>query len=109
MQARANGALRRKNDDLAAALGREAKANAGLAAANRRVEQRYELAMDAIRTFHTGVSEDFLLKEPRFKELRDELLRSATDFYSKLGSLLDQEADRASRRALRTQSTRWPN
>src|SRR5439155_14092508 len=59
VQARANTALWRKNDDLAAALGREASANASLAASNRRVEQRYELAMDAIQTFHTGVSEDF--------------------------------------------------
>ena len=100
VQARANAALRRKNNDLATALGREASANAALAAANRRVEQRYELAMDAIGTFHTGVSEDFLLKEPRFKDLRDRLLRSAADFYGKLGSLLGQEADPASRRAL---------
>ena len=27
------------------------------------VQARYELAVDAIKTFHTGVSEDFLLKE----------------------------------------------
>ena len=100
VQARANGALRRKNDELTAALGREAKANTALAAATRRVEQRYKLAMDAIGTFHTGVSEDFLLKEPRFKELRDRLLQSATNFYGKLGSLLGQEADPASQRAL---------
>src|SRR5262249_12497306 len=51
-------------------------------------------------TFHTGVSEDFLLKEPQFKNLHDRLLRSATDFYGKLGSLLGREADPASRRAL---------
>ena len=51
-----------KNQELTVANGREAKANADLAAANGRVEQRYELAMDAIKTFHTGVSEDFLLE-----------------------------------------------
>ncbi len=43
--------------------------------------------MDAIKTFHTGVSEDFLLKEPQFKALRDRLLRSASDYYGKLAAL----------------------
>ena len=38
---------------------------------------RYELAVEAIKTFHTGVSEDFLLKQEQFKELRDRLLKSA--------------------------------
>ena len=40
----------------------QARANDGLRAANRRVEQRYELAVDAIKSLHTGVSEDFLLE-----------------------------------------------
>jgi len=52
----------------------QAKANTDLRAANRRVEQRYELALETIRTFHTGVSEDFLLKQDQFKDLRDRLL-----------------------------------
>ena len=56
--------------------------------------------MDAIKTFHTGVSEDFLLKEEKFKDLRDRLLKSASDFYGKLGALLKGQSDRASRRAL---------
>ena len=92
VQAAANGAGR-KNNELVETLGREA-------AANRRVEQRYELAVEAIKTFHTGVSEDFLLKQDQFKELRDRLLKSAADFYGKLGALLAQETDLASRRAL---------
>jgi tetratricopeptide (TPR) repeat protein len=58
------------------------------------------MAVQAIKTFHTGVSEDFLLKEPQFKELRDRLLKSASDFYLKLGALLGKETDVASRRAL---------
>ena len=49
------------------------------------MQARYELAVDAIKTFHTGVSEDFLLKQDQFKELRDRLLKSAADFYGKLG------------------------
>ena len=67
-----------------AALARETSANTALAAANAElsrskaaVQARYDLAVDAIKTFHTGVSEDFLLKEERFKELRDRLLKSA--------------------------------
>ena len=86
---------------------REAKANAELARMNAdltrsrsAVQERYELAVDAIKTFHTGVSEDFLLKEEKFKELRDRLLKSAADFYGKLGALLGKETDIASRRAL---------
>jgi serine/threonine-protein kinase len=93
--------------DIARALGRETRANAALAAANEElvrskaaVQARYELAVEAIKTFHTGVSEDFLLKEEKFKDLRDRLLKSASDFYGKLGALLGRETDIASRRAL---------
>ena len=38
------------------------------------MQARYDLAVEAIKTFHTGVSEDFLLKQDQFKELRDRLL-----------------------------------
>ncbi len=93
VQAHANLALASKNTDLTAALGREA-------AANLRVEARYKLAVDAIKTFHTGVSKDFLLKEEKFKVLRDRLLKSAIEFYGKLGALLGKETDLSSRRAL---------
>jgi len=85
---------------LAASLVREQKANADLSAANAKVQARYDLAVDAIKTFHTGVSEDFLLKEEKFKALRDRLLKSASDFYGKLSALLGKETDVASRRAL---------
>jgi tetratricopeptide (TPR) repeat protein len=74
--------------------------NADLSVANERVKERYDLAVGAIKTFHTGVSEDFLLKQDQFKELRDRLLKSAADFYRKLGALPGRETDRASRRAL---------
>src|SRR5262249_61123422 len=55
---------------------------------------------EAIQTFHTGISEDFLLKEEKFKELRDRLLKSAADFYGKLSALLGKETEFAARRAL---------
>ena len=57
------------NARLAASLVRETNANAALNEANGQlsksraaVQARYELATDAIKTFHSGVSEDFLLK-----------------------------------------------
>ena len=39
------------------------RANAELARSKAAVQARYDLAVEAIKTFHTGVSEDFLLKE----------------------------------------------
>jgi eukaryotic-like serine/threonine-protein kinase len=93
--------------DIAQSLANEMRANAALGLANAdltrskaAVQDRFELAVDAIRTFHKGVSEDFLLKEDQFKDLRDRLLKSAADFYSKLGARLGNETDAASRKAL---------
>jgi serine/threonine-protein kinase len=89
------------------ALARETGANQALAAAyaeltraKAAVQARYELATEAIQTFHTGVSKDFLLQQEQFKALRDQLLKSAADFYGKLSTLLGKETDPASRRAL---------
>ena len=103
------------NARLAASLDRETNANTALNAANTEltksraaVQARYDLATDAIKTFHTGVSEDFLLKEDQFKALRDRLLKSAADFYGKLGALLGKETDLASRRAWRSRASSWP-
>jgi serine/threonine-protein kinase len=89
------------------ALAGERDANRALAASNEEltrtktaVQARYDLAVDAIKTLHTGFIEDFLLKQDQFKEVRDRLLKSAADFYGKLGALLGSETDVASRRAL---------
>jgi eukaryotic-like serine/threonine-protein kinase len=93
--------------DVTRALAGERDANRALAASNDElarsktaVQARYDLAVEAIKTFHTGVSEDFLLKQDQFKELRDRLLRSAQDFYGKLSALLGRDTDPAARRAL---------
>ena len=97
----------RAKADLAASLERETDARSALADSNAElkrsrsaVEARYALCIKAIQTFHTGVSEDFLLRQEQFKEVRDRLLMSASDFYGRLGALLGQESDLASRRAL---------
>jgi serine/threonine-protein kinase len=76
------------------------RANAELTRSKAAVQTRYDLAVEAIKTFHTGVSEDFLLKQDQFRELRDRLLKSAADFYGKLGAQLGKETDVDSRRAL---------
>jgi eukaryotic-like serine/threonine-protein kinase len=78
----------------------QSHANSDLSAANQRERDRFELAMEAIQTFHTGVSEDVLLKQNEFHELRTKLLRGARDFYGKLQGLLEGHADRRSRAAL---------
>ncbi|MBS0265958.1 MAG: protein kinase [Planctomycetes bacterium] len=86
VQARANRAMVDKNLELQAA--------------NQREQERFDLAMDAIRIFHTGVSKDFLLKADEFKEQRAKLLGSARDFYQKLEGMLAGNTDIRSRRAL---------
>ena len=62
VQARANHALR--------------LANAELAIEKTKVQERFDLATEAIKTFHTGVSEDLLLREKQFAGLRTRLLRA---------------------------------
>jgi serine/threonine-protein kinase len=100
VQARANDHLLRANESLAAANARVMTANSELEAANGRERQRFDLATEAIRRYHTGVSEDFLLRQDQFKELRDRLLRDAVAFYQKLEGLLVGQTDTRSRRAL---------
>src|SRR4029077_13141192 len=79
------------NARLSESLQRETTANAELKNSKAAIQARYDLAVDAIKTFHTGVSEDFLLRENQFKELRDRLLKSASDFYGKLSTLLGKD------------------
>jgi len=88
------------NARLSESLKRETSANNELKRSKAAVLARFDLAFAAIKASHTGVSEDFLLKEERFKEHRDRLLKSASDSYAKLSALLGKETDIASRRAL---------
>ena len=74
-------------------------ANASEQRARRQAQARFALARDAIRTLHTGASEDLLLKEPQFEALRGKLLRTALDFYRKLQEVIEgsQDTDPAAR------------
>jgi tetratricopeptide (TPR) repeat protein len=74
--------------------------NAQLAVQQAETEDRFEAAQQAIATLHTGVSEDFLLKNPEFKELRTKLLKESAGFYSKLEKLLEGKTDAKSRKLL---------
>src|SRR5262245_14833405 len=78
----------------------QTQANAELAAANARVQARFDLALEAIKTFHTGVTEDVLLKGDNLEPVRDQLLKGAAEFYQRLEGQLSGQTDRGSRRAL---------
>jgi serine/threonine-protein kinase len=119
IQARPVGALERgwrwcrRNPALAAALTAAATALvAGLAgvgwqwrqavaylqeaeAANRKAQARFALAMEVVRAFNTGASEDVIPTEKRNK-----LLGQSQAFYERLRRSLEGETDRASRAAL---------
>jgi serine/threonine-protein kinase len=93
VQRQANAMQRQANVEL------EAK-NAELAEQKAEAEVRFATAQKAIATLHTGISEDFLLKNPEFKELRTKLLRDAAGFYSDLDKLLAGKSDAKSRKLL---------
>src|SRR5579864_8665402 len=74
--------------------------HAALADEQAKVQERFELAQKAIALFHTGVSEDMLLKNAEFKDLRMKLLKEAKGFYEDLEKLLAGQTDTKSRKAL---------
>jgi serine/threonine-protein kinase len=74
--------------------------NEELARQQKEVEARFATAQRAIATFHTGVSEDFLLKNAEFKALRTKLLKEAAGFYEDLEKLLAGKTDAKSRKLL---------
>jgi serine/threonine-protein kinase len=100
VQTHANFNLKSANAELALANQRAGLANRQLELANQRERARFDLALEAIKTFHSGVSEDVLLKEKQFDGLRTKLLRGATEFYQRMEDLLKEQADRRSRSAL---------
>jgi tetratricopeptide (TPR) repeat protein len=75
-------------------------AHRDLSAAHLRERARFDLAVEAIRSFHTGVAEDLLLREPQFQSLRTRLLQEAREFFGKLETLLQDQRDPRSRRSL---------
>ena len=100
VQTDANAKLKSANLDLALSNRLTQGANRALVRANERERARFELALEAIKTFHGQVSEDILLREKQFDGLRTNMLASATDFYQRLEELLKVQADQRSRAAL---------
>ena len=100
VQTKANATLTSANLDLALSNRQTEGANRALVLANDRERARFELALEAIKTFHGQVSEDLLLREKQFDRLRTKMLNSATDFYQRLEELLKVQADQRSRAAL---------
>jgi tetratricopeptide (TPR) repeat protein len=100
VQVRANRHLAAKNAELAEEQAKVEARNKELADEQQKVQARFELAQKAIATFHTGVTEDALLKHEQFRELRTNLLRKAAEFYDDLGKLLDGRTDARSRKQL---------
>jgi serine/threonine-protein kinase len=74
--------------------------NAELRDEQAKVQARFDMAAKAIALFHTGVSEDMLLKNAEFKELRTKLLKEAAGFYADLEKLLAGQTDAKSKKAL---------
>jgi eukaryotic-like serine/threonine-protein kinase len=97
---RANADLAAKNAELAEEQATVEARNKELAAEQAKAQARFEMAMKAIALFHTGVSEDMLLKNPEFERLRTKLLQEAAGFYADLEKLLAGQADAQSRKTL---------
>ena len=70
-------------------------ANALLKSANIREQERFQLALEAIKTFHTGVSEDMLLKEKQFDKAEEKPAGPSSRLLRKTGSHAQGPARRA--------------
>jgi tetratricopeptide (TPR) repeat protein/tRNA A-37 threonylcarbamoyl transferase component Bud32 len=97
----------RSNARLSASLQREIQARTELATANielthsrTAVQARFDLAMDAVKAYTTGASEDVLLRLDQFKDLRAKLLAGALGFYRRLENDETARTDPHSRAAL---------
>ena len=72
---------------------RRARENEALAlASSERATERLDLAMDALDTYFTGVSEDVLLRQPELADLRGRLLGAPLGFYEQLRESLENDA-----------------
>jgi serine/threonine protein kinase len=95
-----NADLDRANINLQEAVRQKEAGNVALGEANERVQARFELAREAIRSFKEGVEQEEALKENRLRPLRDKLLGSARRFYDRLADLLKGQTDADSRAVL---------
>jgi eukaryotic-like serine/threonine-protein kinase len=78
---------------LAAALLRERTNVERLGRAKAQSDRRLDQTLEAVEQYYKGVSEDVLLREPGFKELRARLLEKPRQFYEQLTRDLESEHD----------------
>ena len=64
------------------------------------MQARFDLALDAVKAYTSGASEDVLLRQDQFKDLRGKLLGRALSFYRRLEEVLASETDPRSRSSL---------
>ena len=69
-------------------------------AAKKLAYERLNLALDAIKSNYTGISEDLLLRDTRFKSTRNRLLEAPIPFYQQLEATLIDDDDSQARWAL---------
>lgn len=81
--------LRHANSLLVASNEKLDQKNVELTEARNMAESRFGIALEAIEKYYTGASEDVLLREPRFNELRVGLLTDALTFYKELQQLIE--------------------
>jgi serine/threonine protein kinase len=66
----------------------------------KKSQDRFDLAMEAVKGYTAGTSEDVLLKQPQLEGLRTRLLTGSLSFYRKLEASLAGETDSRAREAL---------
>jgi len=77
-------AIGREQAQTRKALEREMRARLDQSKARGFAQEQSQLALDAIREYNTGVTRDFLLKQPEMASLRKALLRAPLRFYRRL-------------------------
>jgi serine/threonine protein kinase/outer membrane murein-binding lipoprotein Lpp len=81
------------NIDLEASVRRESRINGELRTSDERSRRRFELALEAANGFQTQAAADPTLREPKFADLRRELLGAVLVFYTKLQGALEGDSD----------------
>jgi eukaryotic-like serine/threonine-protein kinase len=78
---------------LAAVAAVQARANRQLSLANTRVQERFDLALGAIKDYRAKIGDDPRMSQPEFRDLRDKLLGTALRFHTELGALLEKDGN----------------
>ena len=72
------------------ALTAEKRARQNESKARELAQEQSQLALDAIREYNTGVTREFLLKQPGMENLRKSLLEAPIRFYRRLAQNIEQ-------------------